>query len=614
MKKPFWIPLLVLFFLCIYTRSIAIDYTVKPNDTLWLIANQYGLSVQQLIKSNPEITDSSKIVVGQVITIPSPKGREVLTYLYAGTTVSYLKSLNDTNGAISTICVDYFDISSTGNLLITPIDKIDPAFISQMQKRGVMITPFISNHWNRAVGVAALNNRELLSTQIADQIEKYNLDGINVDIENVTELHRSAYTDFVRLLRQKIPNDKVVSVAVAANPKGWTTGWHGSYDYRALASHSDYLMLMCYDESYQGGLPGPISSNQFLKDSILYALNNGVAKSKVVLGIPFFGRYWKEGDAIGGYGIAARDVDYLIATYASNTLYDEATQSTKTVITIGKGEAKPKLWGGKTLSEGTYTIWYDNARSVQHKLETIQQYDLKGSGSWALGQENIGIWDSYVSLLNGKELPEDTTPIPIPVTPPPIDNLARLLSILNQFGNTRVVKSDTVLSKGEVAVLLSELCYLDLEPNGVTFSDTTSYWGKGQVNALKRRGIIKGADNNMYQPNKRITREELVTILERVLVLPNTIDFYDISFKDVSPSMWSYYPIAKLNFFNLVIGVNKDSFRPLDTITAGTMSIILDRIYKYEYPMNADKYMEKIDPLGRSFVAPLYGDPTINPR
>lgn len=124
-----------------------------------------------------------------------------------------------------------------------------------MHDQGIRVVPYLSNNWDRELGRAMLRNKEVATTQIAEAIERYNLDGVNVDIENVTDEDQADYTEFVRLLREKIPAHKEVSVAVAANPKGWTEGWHGSYDYKLLAEFSDYLMIMTYDESYVGGGP-----------------------------------------------------------------------------------------------------------------------------------------------------------------------------------------------------------------------------------------------------------------------------------------------------------------------------------------------------------------------
>lgn len=46
-------------------------YTVMPGDTLWSIAMKHGISVNELLKANPSITNSGLIFKGQTITIPS---------------------------------------------------------------------------------------------------------------------------------------------------------------------------------------------------------------------------------------------------------------------------------------------------------------------------------------------------------------------------------------------------------------------------------------------------------------------------------------------------------------------------------------------------------------
>lgn len=627
---------------CITAFAASSTYTVQPGDSMWIISQKQGVTLDEILAANPDITDPGNIYAGQVINIPnkgtevtppvSPSsGKESLTYLYAGTTVSYLKILDNANDAIKTVCVDYFDVNTNGSLLITPSDKIKWDFINEMHNRGILVTPFISNHWDREKGNAALNNREALATQIAAKIEEYDLDGINIDIENVNEQYRDAYTDFTRLLRQKLPSNKVVAVAVAANPKGWNTGWHGSYDYKALANHSDYLMIMNYDESYQGGPAGPVSGSKFFEDSIKYAINQGVPKEKVVVGLPFFGRYWKTGDATGGIGITANDIEYLIGNYSSTVRYDEATQSANAVVTIKSGDPKPMIWGGRVLTEGTYNIWYDNLTSVKFKLNMINSYGLRGAGSWALGQEDTATWDFYTSILNGVQ-PEIPAPPPTPEpqpepepTPPPApeptpelpkNNLEKIIYVLNNKGNTRKVTASSTLTRGEVAVVLSEITYLKPEPQSESFADTASYWGAGQINALRRRGIIQSVQDNMFYPNRNITKEELTVMFEHILVLPNTIDYHSMTFKDVLPGRWSYNQIAKLYYFNIVEGMNKNFFKPEDTVSVSSMAAMLDKIDKYEYIMNPDKFMSSINARSKNVAPPIpeHEEPIIVPR
>ncbi|MCL6589346.1 MAG: SafA/ExsA family spore coat assembly protein [Firmicutes bacterium] len=46
-------------------------YTVKSGDTLYLIARQYNIPLQSLINANPQISDPNLIYPGQVICIPA---------------------------------------------------------------------------------------------------------------------------------------------------------------------------------------------------------------------------------------------------------------------------------------------------------------------------------------------------------------------------------------------------------------------------------------------------------------------------------------------------------------------------------------------------------------
>ena len=139
-----------------------------------------------------------------------------------------------------------------------------------------------------------------------------------------------------------------VSVAVAANPTGATTSWIGLYDYKALAAVSDYLMVMAYDESYPGDpTPGPVASLPFVEKSIQYALSQAPA-NKIVLGIPFYGRYWNQDPASNGAGIScSKAFKSLVDQYGGTVRYDTASQSPVATFTIQSTDAKVKCeWQG----------------------------------------------------------------------------------------------------------------------------------------------------------------------------------------------------------------------------------------------------------------------------
>ncbi|HEU4963440.1 MAG TPA: glycosyl hydrolase family 18 protein [Bacilli bacterium] len=340
-------------------------------------------------------------------------------YLYFGTPQTFVQFVDRTRGALQVASPSYFDLTADGQLQLT--GQVAPFFIDEMHKRGIKVTPFVSNHWDRVKGRMALQNREQLSTQIADAVKMYKLDGVNVDIENVTEVDRAAYTDFVRLLREKLPEGTELSVAVAANPNGWTKGWHGSYDYNALAQYADYLVIMAYDESYPGGPAGPVSSIDFTRRSIDYAIHQGVAPQKIVLGLPLYGRYWKAGEAVGGIGVSDSRVKTLIANHNATVRFDEATQSAVATFTIPEGSAGT-TFSNQSFGPGTYTIWFENDETVRAKVELAEQYGLKGTAEWSLGQEDPTRWDQLSGILKGDVTPvaaQPATSVPEPQTPTP---------------------------------------------------------------------------------------------------------------------------------------------------------------------------------------------------
>ena len=357
--------------------------------------------------------------------------RYTMGYLYSGTDVQQIEYVNQANNALDTVSPSYFDIQEDGSLKLNYLSSF---FIESMHEKGIKVVPFLSNHWNRTAGINALKDVESLSTQLADYIEEYDLDGINVDIENVTHEQRDSYTELVRLLREKIPADKEVSVAVAANPNNWQTGWHGSYDYTALARYADHLVIMAYDEHYEGGEAGPVASMDFVESSIQYALDKTTA-DKIVIAVPFYGRVWSLDDSrIAGKGVSSKVIQKILADCKATVQYDEASQSVKAEVIVTEADGKYTVGGNFVLQPGRYVVWFENDRSYEEKLGLIEKYDLKGAGAWSLGQEDTSIWDRYEEWVNGDETdagdpPSATPPQPEPpVLPeppvPPVDDEA----------------------------------------------------------------------------------------------------------------------------------------------------------------------------------------------
>ncbi|SER44871.1 Spore germination protein YaaH [Gracilibacillus ureilyticus] len=544
---------------------------------------------------------TAKVVIGTsiIMTIPlntmqvsAHDASFNMTYSFFGSTASVIQSVDRTKGALNVISPSYFNVNADGSLALSGVDT---TFIKEMHSRNIKVVPFLSNHWNRSVGEAAVANREKLASQIAEAIEKYELDGVNVDIENVNEKSKDGYTDLVRLLREKIPAHKEVSVAIAANPNHWKTGWHGSYDNKELAKHADYLMLMAYDESYQGGPAGPVASVGWVDRSIkALVIDENIDPNKIVLGLPFFGRYWNSHELTGGYGASNHQIESLIKKYNGSITYDSYAESPRANFTI-KAADPTSIIGGRTLKPGNYEVWYENDQSLKAKIDLVHKYNLKGTGSWSIGQENPSVWNNYGIWLASHD-GEENVPVNLPVYPH--NNFqAPFEDVKNHWARDEIFfvkekewfhgKNSTTfgpndeLSRAEAAAVLVRMLDLKpLKPIGNSFSDVPkSFWGHEDIEIAKQHGIFHGRGDGSFGPDQELTREQMAKVFDNIFKEqydPSKVDI-PVNFKDVSRERWSWEVIVAMKQQGIFEGTSSATFAPTESVTRAQMAVVLTR-------------------------------------
>ncbi len=512
------------------------------------------------------------VVAGALaLTIPfsqiTAKGpRYAMSYLYFGSLADQIEYISLSQDTLAVVSPSYFDITETGAL---QINTIHSAFVQTMHQKGIKVVPFLSNHWDRQAGVAALNRVEQLAQQIAEAIETYDLDGVNVDIENVTQEQRAQYTRLVQLLRQKIPANKEVSVAVAANPNGWQTGWQGSYDYQALGEAADHLFIMSYDEHYQGGPSGPVASLDFVERSIQYALQY-VPADKIVLGIPFFGRIWAENGSVTGYGVSNNRVEAWMNQYTYTKTYDRTARSPKLEMVIQPQDKKPVV-GGKELAAGNYTIWYEDSDSIKEKLALVDKYQLKGAGNWSAGQETRDVWEYYDLWLNGKYFSD----IYQHFAKDDIVYSAKL-GIMKGVNNTLFDPEGTLTRAQAAAVAVRMLPQLVEGGRAASmFSDIDGHWAQTEIEQAVGAGLLQGYPDGSFRPEEHMSREEMAVLLARMIQI-DTSGSQKPAFADVAENRWSYEEITALAGAGILQGY-EGNFRPEQGLTRGEMAALVRR-------------------------------------
>jgi spore germination protein YaaH len=507
---------------------------------------------------------------------------ESLTYLYGGTSPVYQNNIARTRGNLSTVVLDYFEIDANGNAILSPWKKPDTLLIQALQKQGIRVIAYVSNHFDREVGRRAMTRRAAVTTALAGWVEQYGLDGLDVDIENLTHADKDNFTDFVRLLSTKMPKNKRLSAAVAANPYRLTTGWHGQYDYAALGRLCNAVMLMTYDQSYDGSPAGPVASLKFTEDAVKEALRH-IPKDKLIMGIPFYGRYWaalNSGGTVRGRAFTVSDIDTITGIYPSRKWYDAVNHCARASVTVRRGDPSFRLWGGRTIDPardaGVYDIWYENEQSYATRMELCRKYDLLGVGSWALGQEPERIWRGYRLWLGG-------VPFSDLAGHWAEEAMAELfeLGIITGVGEARC-EPDRAVSRAEVCVMLCRL--LNIAPRTPPSSapaEIRRHWAAPYLWSASQLGLLEG-DGGVYRPSDLVNRAELALFCVRGLHVTRALDFNQRFYPDVAPPAWYNEAAVTMRVYGVMTGMPDGSFRPYAGATRAEAATVIYRMLENE--------------------------------
>lgn len=112
-----------------------------------------------------------------------------------------------------------------------------------------------------------------------------------------------------------------------------------------------------------------------------------------------------------------------------------------------------------------------------------------------------------------------------------------------------------------------------------TFKDVENYWAKDAVNDMASRLVISGVGNDMFAPDRDITRAEFSAIIVRALGLmhPGT---GKTSFGDVSKNDWYYDAVSIAYEYGIISGYGNGKFGPTDKITHEQAMIMVAKAMK----------------------------------
>jgi hypothetical protein len=115
-------------------------------------------------------------------------------------------------------------------------------------------------------------------------------------------------------------------------------------------------------------------------------------------------------------------------------------------------------------------------------------------------------------------------------------------------------------------------------PASLDFADTKTHWARDYIGRLAARGIVKGMGNDCYLPDNSLTRAEFLTMLANTIKGLDVTQSTPAGFTDVPATEW-YYNYVNWGFEKgIVKGIDDVSFDPNGKITREQMAIMLDNL------------------------------------
>lgn len=238
------------------------------------------------------------------------------------------------------------------------------------------------------------STRQNLVNQIIAQALQYNLDGINIDFEQLSESEiGDGYIQFLRELSIKCENNDLVLSTAVYVPASYNT----VYKYGEQTDFVDYVCLMAYDQHWgQGSGEGSVAALNWVEEGVSNTLAEGVPANQLVLGMPFYTKLWKLTPTTDD---SATEQSYMIGfqnlglTSAKNWMQNNITEP---VWLDDCGQ-----WYGEVVKDGiTYKMWLEDGSSLEQRLKLMQDKGLAGAAFWSSELDNSEAWDVIIKYIN----------------------------------------------------------------------------------------------------------------------------------------------------------------------------------------------------------------------
>jgi len=357
-------------------------HVVKSGESLWSIAHEYGVTIDQIVTAN-ELENPDKLVVGLALVIPvqttRPTGKRVIdvnayTINTGETGVEEIRGV----GKDLTYWMSFaYRMRSDGGLEVMDDVAMLQAAATERVVPVLCITNFSATEAGSSLAhtiLASGDIQDMLLANILGVMKEKGFQGINIDFENVLPADRELYNQFLqKMVDQLHPEGYFVSTALAPKVSAEQKGLlYEAHDYEAHGRIVDFVILMTYEWGYRLGPAQAISPLNEIKRVLDYAVTV-IPRDKIFFGFQIYARDWllpfaqgEQAETFSQQEAIRRAIEHQVEIQ-----YDPIAQA--------------PFYRYTDAEERTHEVWFEDARSAQAKFDMVKNYNLRGISYWVLG-------------------------------------------------------------------------------------------------------------------------------------------------------------------------------------------------------------------------------------
>lgn len=251
-------------------------------------------------------------------------------------------------------------------------------YVKWAKNQGYQVWGLFSNNFDPDLTNAVLKDFETRQNMIRQLLyfsQMYELNGYNIDFENVKVEDGPLFTQFIREATPYF-HEAGLYVSVDVTFISSSGNWSQFYEREKLSEIADYIVVMAYDEHWANSkVSGSVASLPWVEKNLEKLLKE-VPNEKLILGVPLYTRLWKEEMGTDGMitvsskAMSMDDIKEWLDSRQITAVYNESS-----------GQNYAEYFSEE--ENVTYKVWLEDEVSLKKRAELTLKYDLAGVASWS---------------------------------------------------------------------------------------------------------------------------------------------------------------------------------------------------------------------------------------